>query len=279
MNAFRQNDHIRIENLEIFAYHGVFAEEKKKGQKFYVTVDMKQNLHLAGRDDDLTKSTHYGLVSELVYKVVSENCFDLIETVAEQCATKILLQFPLIEEVTLKVSKPEAPISIPFNDVSVTLTKGWHTAYISYGSNMGDRRGTIETALISLRENVYCKELVTSSYYETKPYGGVEQDDFINGVCRIKTLLEPMELLDLLHDIENKADRKREIHWGPRTLDLDVIFYDNLIMETEELVIPHPDMQNRLFVLEPLAELTKYYIHPVNHCSIAALLASLNSST
>ena len=279
MNGFGQEDHIRIENLEIYAYHGVFEEEKKKGQKFYLTIDMKQNLRPAGINDDLTKSTHYGLVSELVYKIVSENCYDLIETVAEQCATKILLQFPLIEEITVKVSKPDAPISIPFEDVSVTVTRGWHTAYISYGSNMGDRKAIIENALNELKDNIFCKEFISSSYYETKPYGGVEQDDFINGVCRIKTLLDPMELLVLLHEIENKAGRKREIHWGPRTLDLDIIFYDHIIMETDDLIIPHPDMQNRLFVLEPLSELTKYYIHPVNHCSIAALLASLKVST
>ena len=86
----------------------------------------------------------------------------------------------------------------------------------------------------------------------TSPYGGVEQPDFINGVVEIQTLLSPEELLNLLHRIENKHGRTRELRWGPRTLDLDILFYDDLVLDSSDLTIPHRDLQNRDFVLVPL---------------------------
>ena len=273
-----QKDKIRIEKLEIYAYHGVFEEEKKKGQKFYLTVEMTSSLREAGKNDDLTCSTHYGEVADVVVKAATEKSYDLIETVAEKCAEEILLHFPRIEEVAVTVSKPEAPIAHPFEDVSVTVARKWHKAYLSYGSNMGDKEKYINEALNKISGNVYCRNLKCSSLYETEPYGGVEQDSFINGACVLETLYTPHELLAYLHTLENEAGRIRTIHWGPRTLDMDIIFYDDLIMETEDLIIPHIDMHNRLFVLEPLSELTQYKEHPVLHQSIATLMASLKTS-
>lgn len=87
----------------------------------------------------------------------------------------------------------------------------------------------------------------------TKPYGGVEQEDFLNGCLELETLLTPQELLEELHRIEQEAGRERKIHWGPRTLDLDILFYDKELIETEDLIIPHVDLENRYFVLKPLA--------------------------
>ena len=117
---------------------------------------------------------------------------------------------------------------------------------------------SISTATLSK-----CRVKNVSSVIETKPYGGVEQDDFLNGVVEIETMYSPYALLDFLHELEQKADRKREIHWGPRTLDLDIIFYDDEISDDVNLTIPHPDMQNRDFVVLPMCELAPNYIHPV----------------
>jgi dihydroneopterin aldolase/2-amino-4-hydroxy-6-hydroxymethyldihydropteridine diphosphokinase len=97
----------------------------------------------------------------------------------------------------------------------------------------------------------------------TKPYGPVEQEDFLNGCLVLETMLNQEELLELLHRIEAEAGRKRLIVWGPRTLDLDIVFFDKLVYESEDLIIPHVDMQNRLFVLQPLAELCPNYRHPI----------------
>ena len=103
----------------------------------------------------------------------------------------------------------------------------------------------------------------------------MEQEDFLNGAIGLKTLMSPKKLLELLHDMEAKADRKRELHWGPRTLDLDLLFYDQEIIATERLNVPHPDMANRDFVLKPMAELSPWWGHPVTHKTMAQMLAEL----
>ena len=110
-----------------------------------------------------------------------------------------------------------------------------------------------------------------SSYLVTKPYGGVEQDDFLNACLMLKTLLSPEELLARLHEIEQAAHRERIIHWGPRTLDLDILLYDDLILETEDLVIPHPGMHLRDFVLKPLREIAPNKRHPIFQKTVAQM--------
>ena len=111
----------------------------------------------------------------------------------------------------------------------------------------------------------------------TEPYGGVEQDDFLNGCLELETLLTPMELLMVLQKAEKKEQRERLIHWGPRTLDMDLLFYDDEILEEPELIVPHPEIQKRTFVLEPLAQIAPYKMHPVYKKRVKELLEELQS--
>ena len=143
--------------------------------------------------------------------------------------------------------------------------------YISFGSNMGDREQNIKQGIEQLQVLEDCKVLKVSQYIETEPYGVIEQDKFLNGCLKLQTLLTPQELLTELHTIEDKAGRKRTLRWGPRTLDLDIIFYDDCVIAQEDLMIPHVDMQHRLFVLEPLCEIAPYAFHPVLHKSVMQL--------
>ena len=106
----------------------------------------------------------------------------------------------------------------------------------------------------------------------------MEQDEFLNGALRVRTLLSPEELLDRLHVLEQAADRKRIIHWGPRTLDLDIIFYDDLISQEDDLCIPHVEMHKRSFVLEPLEEIAPYKRHPGNGKTVRQMLEELTDS-
>ena len=272
-------DKINIRHLEIYAHHGVFPKEKQEGQVFYLDAELYLSLHEAGQTDDLTKTVHYGEVCELMKETFTERSFDLIERAAEVVVQKVLLAYPLVRKMTLTVNKPHAPIPIPFENVSVQIERGWKRAYLGIGSNLGDKRKYIEDAVGKLKKNELIREVRCSKLLVTKPYGGVEQDDFLNGAIEIETLLSPMELLTFLQQLEQEAHRERKVHWGPRTLDLDILFYDNEIIDTVELHVPHIDMENRDFVLKPMVEIAPYLRHPVLNLTMEQLLKKLEGKT
>ncbi|GIP41322.1 2-amino-4-hydroxy-6-hydroxymethyldihydropteridine pyrophosphokinase [Paenibacillus sp. J31TS4] len=129
-----------------------------------------------------------------------------------------------------------------------------HRAFIGLGSNMGDRGAYLAQALRQLGEHPGICVESCSRVYETDPVGFVEQGAFLNMVARLATGLSPLALLDVLQETEARLGRKREIRWGPRTIDLDLLLYDKLQLETERLLLPHPRMGERAFVLVPLAD-------------------------
>lgn len=268
-------DEICIRNLEVYAYHGVYPQEKEKGQRFYLNVLLFLDTRPAGRKDDLSLSVNYGEVCERLHEWMRERSFDLLETVAEKLAERLLLTFPLIRELELEIRKPEAPIPLPFESVSVKIQRGWHQVYLSIGSNVGDREKQLLEAVEELKAKKEIRSVKVSSFLITKPYGGVAQEDFLNGAVALETMLSPKELLDFLHGIEARAGRTREIHWGPRTLDLDILFYDKWIYEDEDLILPHVDLENREFVLRPLKELAPNFRHPVLGKTVSQMLEAV----
>lgn len=269
---YEQYDKISIKNLEVFANHGVFPEENKLGQKFLVTATLYTDTRSAGMRDDLTQSIHYGIVSQKITDFLQEHTYQLIETAAEQLVQELLLHTEHLQAVTLELKKPWAPVGLPLETVSVTITRGWHTAYIALGSNMGDKKAYLDGAVKAISETEGCELLRISDYICTAPYGGVEQDDFLNACLSLRTLLTPHELLGRLHEIEQAAKRERLIHWGPRTLDLDILLYDDLVMDTEDLIIPHVEMHLRDFVLKPLAQIAPWKRHPLLGLTAAQML-------
>lgn len=268
-------DKIHIKNLEVFGNHGVFPEENKLGQKFLVNATLYTNTSEAGKTDDLTKSIDYGEVSHFITKYMREHTFRLIEAVAEQLARALLLQFNSLAWLDLEIQKPWAPIGLPLESVSVEISRGWHQAFIATGSNLGDKEEYIRQGSDALKACEECIVEKESGLIVTEPYGVTEQPQFLNGMLKIKTIFTPLELLEKLNEIEAAANRERKMHWGPRTLDLDIILYDDLILDTERLTIPHRDMQNREFVLKPLAELAPWQRHPVLGKTIQEMLDEL----
>ena len=270
-------DKITIKNLEIFANHGVFPEENVLGQKFVVSAVLYTDIREAGKSDDLTKSIHYGEVGQFITEFMKQNTFQLLEAVAERMAEELLLRTERLEKVCLEIKKPWAPVGLPLETVSVEIERGWHTAYIALGANLGDKEANLRLGVEALRATKGCQVLAVSDFLVTEPYGGVEQDDFLNGAMKIRTLLTPHELLERLHEIEQEAKRERVVRWGPRTLDLDILLYDDLILDEEELHIPHIEMYKRDFVLKPLCQIAPYVRHPVYNRTAAELLAALEA--
>ena len=255
-------DQIKIENLEIFANHGVYPEENRLGQKFLVSCILYVDTRKAGKTDDLEASVNYGTISHLIKEKMEEKNYRLIEAVAEQLAEEILLFDEKIRKVMVEVKKPWAPVGLPLETVSVKIERCWNEAFIALGSNMGDKKKYIENAVEELKNEKLCRVLKVSKLIGTEPYGVTDQDEFLNGCLCLKTLKTPLELLETLHDLEKAAKRERIRHWGPRTLDLDILFYDDIICQEPELCIPHVDMQNRDFVLKPLKQIAPYKRHP-----------------
>ena len=146
----------------------------------------------------------------------------------------------------------------------------FHTAYVALGSNLGDKEANLRRALDLLIERGV--EIVkTSTFISTEPYGVTDQPQFLNGVCEVRTSLVPLALLHTLLEIEQEMGRVRLRHWGERNIDLDLLLYEDVVLDTPELKLPHPDMQNRDFVLLPLAEIAPKLVHPILQKSIEEL--------
>ncbi len=268
-------DSVIIEGLEVYCNHGVFPEENKLGQKFVVDLILYSDTRKAGISDQLEKSIDYGKVCHFVTDFMKNNTYKLIEAVAENLAKNLLLTISSLREVEVTIRKPWAPIGLPISSAGVKISRKWHTAYIALGSNMGNRQGFLDMAADEIDADENCVLLKIADSIETKPYGMEDQEDFLNSCLEVQTLYLPDELLALCNRIEKKANRVRTVHWGPRTLDLDIIFYDDEVISKENLVIPHVEMHKRAFVLRPLAQIAPNKIHPLLHKRVSELLEEL----
>lgn len=271
-------DIISIKDLVVYAFHGALPEENKLGQNFIISAKLFTNTRPAGRTDTLDKTINYAEVCHFINDFTRKHTVKLIETAAEQLAAQLLLNFSLIKKISLTIKKPSAPVGLPLKYTAVTITRCWHEVFISFGSNIDNKEKYINDGIRALNNIPQIKNIVISDLYDSSPYGEVAQDNFINGVLKLSTLLSPHELLNILHAVEKAAGRKRTIHWGPRTLDLDILFYDEKIIYDEELIVPHPDMLNRDFVMVPLQQIAPYKIHPLTGKTITQLAQEIPST-
>lgn len=255
-------DRIQVSGISATGFHGVFPEEKRDGQTFVVDVTLEADLTAAGESDDLADTVNYAEVAAMVVARIEGPSFDLIERLAGVIADDVLtsdLSALLVDAVVVTVHKPQAPVGVPFGDVTVTVRRERPLVpvVIALGTNLGDRYATLADAEDALLDRVVTGPLVVSDYVETDPVGGPVQPDYLNAVVTGRTRLSPARVLRELHAIEAAAGRVREIRWGARTLDLDLIQYGDPRRDTdirsdrEWLTLPHPRTHERGFVLVP----------------------------
>lgn len=271
-------DKLYIKDFEVFAYHGVFPEEKKLGQKFLISVTLTLDMQEAALTGDLTKSVHYGELCHALEAEFKKESYDLIETAGEKLAAFVLDNYPMVSHVSILIKKPWAPILKSMDTVAIEINRGWHDAFIGLGTNMGDRSQNLSDAIAAITNIPGIHVLTQSRVIETEPWGYTDQDSFLNCVLQIKTTLPPSRLMDQLLSIENDLKRERIIHWGPRTIDLDILFYDDLVSSDPHIVLPHPRVHERAFVLESMAEIAPYFVHPILNRRMTEILETVKTT-
>lgn len=257
-------DKITLSKMEFEGHTGCLDFEKADGQKFIVSLDLFIDRIKGCYTDELTDTVDYAGIFEVVKMTVTGDRGNLIERLAQKIADAVLGSDKRIEKVKVTVSKPEAPVKGIFETMEVTLERRKKEFVIlSLGSNLGDREANLAAAEKALSELPGTEGFRCASIYETEPVGLEDQPYFLNTCVGFFTDLDPFDLLDRIHVIENDLLRTREIHWGPRTIDIDIIFYGDRVIMKPELTVPHPRWNIRSFVTVPLKELKDVDIeHP-----------------
>lgn len=253
-------DTIRIEGVRGCGAHGVLAEEKLRAQPFVVDVEMEVEPAAA---DSIEYTVSYADVAADALAVVEGESADLVETLADRIAERMLARGALRAAVT--VHKPEAPVGVPFSDVSVTVRRNGplvdggtiRRAVLALGSNLGDGRAHLDAAVEALG-TLDLHLTAVSDYLSTDPVlapGQEPQPRYTNAVATVTTAMSPLALLAELQRIEVRGGRVRERRWGPRTIDLDIVDVEGVASVNPRLTLPHPRAGERLFVLEPWAQI------------------------
>lgn len=260
---------VEIKGIKVNARHGVLEKEKVAPQNFIIDISFCYDAGKAAESDDIADAVNYAEVCGVAYNICANNSFNLIEKLAYEIAFSIIGRFDPIQNISVTVHKPQAPVDIPFEDISVCASIERVKTVLSLGSNLGDRKEMLDGAVSALAKVRGIKILKVSDYIATKPYGGVADGEFLNCACLAECLLPPRGLLEAVHGIENDFGRVRGERWGDRTLDIDIIFFGDKIITEEGLSIPHPDYFNRDFVLVPLKQIVPGFVCPVSRLRVS----------
>lgn len=277
-------DRISLLGVRAFGHHGVLAQEKREGQEFVVDVVLHLDLAPAGTSDDLARTVNYAEVGADVVARIEGPSLDLIESLAEQIAGDALAR-PGVHTVEVTVHKPSAPVGVPFGDVTVAVERRRAVpVVIALGANLGDPERRLDAAIDDLAGDL--DAVRRAPFVTTDPVGGPDQPRYTNTVLLATTALGPAALLARLHAVEARHGRVREVRWGARSLDLDLIQYGDpatgtdVVSDEPQLTLPHPRAHERGFVLAPWARIDPEAVLRVGGSVIAVseLLAAVDTS-
>ena len=254
-------DRIEIMGLRVMTLVGVLPHEREAAQPLEFDIVLEGDLRDAGSSDDLTDTAHYGVVAERAAAIARESKDLLLERLVQRIAEDALT-VDRVEAVDITVRKLRPPIPEDMSYTAVRIhrtraelgipTHANHRAIVALGTNLGDRVNYLRLAVGELGTAIISQ----SQVFETAPIGGPsDQGAYLNMVVAVNTALDPFAMLRRCQRIESLALRQRVVHWGPRTLDVDLIFYDDVTITSPELTIPHPRFAERRFVLAPLSEI------------------------
>jgi dihydroneopterin aldolase/2-amino-4-hydroxy-6-hydroxymethyldihydropteridine diphosphokinase len=252
-------DRILIDDLRLLCVIGALPHEREAEQPLRVDLSIGADLRDAGTSDELDDTVNYGLVAERVVELATSSKHILLERLATDI-TDLVLGFDRVDEVEVTLTKLRPPVPTPLGTTAVRISRTRaetdvpplrrHEAIVALGSNLGDREDFLRQAIGELGNVVSMSQV-----FETEPIGGPDaQGAYLNMVAKVETSLDPFAFLRRCQRIEAGALRQRTVRWGPRTLDVDVLFFDDIEIESEELTVPHPRIGERRFVLVPLSE-------------------------
>ncbi|KAI9138925.1 Dihydropteroate synthase-like protein [Paraphysoderma sedebokerense] len=288
------NDVICLRDLTVPAIIGLLPFERLEKQQIISNITL-----FLPKSADTRPSTSYQRVSKAVVQLIESSRFLTLEALATSIA-KTCLESSFCPKVTVEIDKPCVLPMARCPSVEITRDREFfglcvvednnvktesaaptnlHTVYLAFGTNVGDLIGNVRNAIKALEQECSCTVIDTSFLYETAPMYVTDQPSFLNGVCKVVCPLEPEELLSRLKHVEQSMGRQETRRNGPRIIDLDIIFYDDIVYKSEALIIPHQSLAEREFVLRPLNDIAPNYVHPILSQPVRSLLSLLPPSS
>lgn len=268
-----------LSNLEFYGYHGYFPEENVLGQRFKVSIEAYGELSLSHTSGDLDDSVSYVDIFDVVKEVFYSKKYKILEQLGYDIGKAIIAKFFRIKSVQVLVMKPEVPIPVTCDYFGIQQEIKRETiAYLGLGSNLGDREGYLNSAIHQLDFHKEIEVTKTSKVYETDPFGYEDQGMFLNMVVEVKTSLSPRALLKYCNHIESNLLRQRDVKWGPRTIDVDILTYEDYTSDEEILTLPHPGVTQRAFVLLPLKDVVEADFS-INEKNIDEMISDVDQSS
>lgn len=251
---------IILQDLVFQSHIGVLDFEKRDGQEFVVDLILEFGYIEAADNDQLEKTCNYAEVYQLLAGYFKDSRVDLLEYAASQLIDLLLDYDQSIVSVDLTLKKPQAPIEGNFAYMAVRQKrKRNNLVYLSIGSNLGDSVALLKEAVKRLEALPEVSHLRASSFIQTMPWGKTDQPNFVNAAIELIYQGSPYTLLRQCQKIELDMGRERLVKWGPRLIDIDIIFFDDLEINSPDLKIPHPYFRERDFVMEPIMELKRQF--------------------